>query len=390
MQLDGPTLQMLSGLIVILCGVSFIFNTALNRNDPPGRLWSLAFVAGMMVAVGYGVYIVSADAWWSISVANTALVVAVGALWSGCRVYNGRSSGFLVVGVLAGVVGVLSLIPGPDGGEWAGAGPLWLVTAAMGALGGYEALRGRLRRNVNGRILAIVLFVAAVFYAGRAVVFLTEGAGSDTFLAYFDSGTASILNMALIVTACIAVSILRAEGVGSSAVGDITVGIHSAAGVLSATAFRQAAGDHLGRARRAQLGLALIGADIDNLPEINTAFGRSAGDEAIARFADTLRSSSPLMAQIGHPAAGRFFVLAAVGSATEARAITERIQNALVDGPLGESYQIRLTASFGIADTYDHGYDLGELTEATNLAISIVKQRGGNDIAVVTEAATPV
>ncbi|WEO77955.1 GGDEF domain-containing protein [Cryobacterium sp. SO2] len=390
MLLDGPTLQMLSGLIVILCGVSFIFNTALNRNDPPGRLWSLAFVAGMMVAVGYGVYIVSADAWWSITVANTSLVIAVGALWSGSRVYNLRSSGFLVVGSLSAVVGVITLAAGPDGGEWAGAGPLWLVVAAMGALGGYEALRGRLRRNVNGRILSIVLFVVAVFYAARAVEFFVAGVDSPTFLAYFDSGTTSILNMALIVTACIAVSILRAEGVGSSAVGDITVGIHSAAGVLSATSFRQAAADHLERGKRSQLGLALIGADIDNLPEINTAFGRSAGDEAIARFADTLRSSAPLLAQIGHPAAGRFFVLAAVGSASEARTITERIQNALVDGPLGESYQIRLTASFGIADTFDHGYDLAELTEATTLAIGIVKQRGGNDIAVVTEAANPV
>jgi diguanylate cyclase (GGDEF)-like protein len=390
MLLDAPTLQIMSGLIVILCGVSFIFNTALNRNDPPGRLWSLAFVGGMMVAVGYGVYIVSADAWWAITVANSALVVTVGALWSGSRVYNGRSSGFLVVGGLTLLVGVITLLPGPDGGEWAGAGPLWLVVSALSALGCAEALRGRLRRNVNGRIVAIVLAIAAVFYAGRAGTFLVAGVDNPTFRTYFGSGPTSMLNMALIVTACIAVSILRAEGVGSSAVGDIAVGIHSAAGVLSATSFRQVATDHLQRAAHSEQGLAIIGADIDNLPEINTAFGRTAGDEAIARFADTLRGSAPLMAQIGHPAAGRFYVLATVGSATEARTITERIQNALVDGPLGESYQIRLTASFGIADTFDHGYELAGLTDAVVHALGLVKAQGGNDIAVVTEAATPL
>jgi len=390
MLLDGPTLQMMSGLIVILCGVSFIFNTALNRNDPPGQLWSLAFVAGMMVAVGYGVYIVSPDAWWAIAFANTVLVITVGALWAGSRVYNGRSSRFLVVGGLALVIGVVTLLPGPNGGEWAGAGPLWLVVAALGGLGGCEALRGRLRRNVNGRVLSIVLFIVALFYALRGITFLLAGPDSDVFRTYFGSGTTSMLNMALIVTACIAVSILRAEGVGSAAVGDITVGIHSAAGVLSARSFQQVALDHLGRGRRSQSGLAMIAADIDNLPEINTAFGRSAGDEAIARFADTLRGSAPLLAQIGHPAAGRFYILAAVGSATEARSITERIQNALVDGPLGESYRIRLTASFGIADTFDHGYDLAELTEAVNHAIVVVKEQGGNDIAVVTETVTPL
>jgi diguanylate cyclase (GGDEF)-like protein len=388
MLLDASTLQTMSGLIVILCGVSFIFNTALNRNDPCGRLWSLAFVAGIIVAVGYGVYVVSADAWWSLTFANTALVVSVGALWAGCRVYNGRSSAFLIVGVLALVVGAFTVFAGPDGGEWAGAGPLWLVVGALGGLGGFEALRGRLRRNINGRVLAIVLCIVAVFYAARAVTFLLIGVDNPTFETYFGSGTTSMLNMALIVTASIAVSILRAEGAGNNAVGDITVGIHSAAGVLSGTSFQQVAEDHLERANRAQQGLVIIGADIDNLPEINTAFGRAAGDEAIARFADILRGSAPLMAQIGHPAAGRFYALSAVGSATEARTITERIQNALVDGPLGESYRIRLTASFGIADTFDHGYELSALTGAVGRAIDVVKERGGNDIAVSTDTAT--
>jgi diguanylate cyclase (GGDEF)-like protein len=390
MQLDGPTLQMVSGLIVILCGVSFIFNTALNRNDPPGRLWSLAFVAGMMVAVGYGVYLVSDDAWWSIAVANCAIVICVGALWSGSRVYNGRSSGFLTVGVLTLAIAVISVLPGADGGEWAGAVPLWLVVALLGALGGAEGLRGRLQRNVNGRILALVLFIVSGFYTVRAVAFALNGPDSTIFTSYFDSGSTSVLNMSLIVTACIAVSILRAERVGSNAVGDITVGIHSAAGVLSGSSFQQAATEHLERAEHAELGLAVIGADIDNLPEINTAFGRTAGDEAIARFAETLRGSAPLMSLIGHPAAGRFLVLAAAASATEASGITERMQNALVDGPLGESYQIRLTASFGIADTFDHGYDLDALSAAAGRAIDIVKRQGGNDIAVVTEAAQPL
>jgi diguanylate cyclase (GGDEF)-like protein len=389
MELDGPTLQIISGLLVILCGVSFIFNTALNRNDPPGRLWSLAFVAGIMVTVGYAIYLVSADAWWTIAFGNAALVVSVGSLWAGSRVYNGRSSGFLIVGGLTLLIAVISLAPGAAGGEWAGAGPLWLVVALLGGLGGAEAMRGRMRRNVNARILSLVLFIVAGYYTARALAFIFEGPESTVFLTYFDSGATSVLNMSLIVTACIAVSILRAEGAGSNAVGDITVGIHSAAGVLSADSFRQVATDHLDRAARAELGLAVIGADIDNLPEINTAFGRAAGDEAIARFAAILCGSAPLMAQIGHPAAGRFYILAAVGSATEARTITERIQNALVDGPLGDSYRIRLTASFGIADTFDHGYELGALTDGVAHAIGLVKARGGNDIAVVTETVNP-
>ena len=386
MNIDGPTLQMVSGLIIILCGVSFILNTAINRNDPPGRMWSLAFVAGIIVAVGYGVYVISDSTWWSMTVANAGLVVCVGALWSGIRAYNGRTSGFTLVGALALLVTLATAIPGPDGGKWSAAVLLWLVVALFGALSGVEAMRGRLRRNVNGRILAVVSLLVTVFYAGRALVFVLVGPDGLAFITYFDSGTASILNMSLIITACLAVSTLLAEQVGSNAVGDITDGIHSAAGVLSGSSFQQAATEHLQRGERNEVGLAVIGADIDNLPEINTAFGRMAGDEAIARFADTLRGSAPLMSLIGHPAAGRFLILTSVASATEARAITERVQNALVDGPAGESYQIRLTASFGIADTFDHGYDLAALTNAVGRAIGTVKQTGGNDVAVVSQS----
>ena len=160
------------------------------------------------------------------------------------------------------------------------------------------------------------------------------------------------------------------------------MGIHSAAGVLSATAFAQAAADHLDRAAASQSGLALIGADIDKLPELNTVFGRAAGDQAIALLAQTLRHTAPTMALIGHPAAGRFFVVVSVASATEALTITERIQTALVDDPSTDSSQIHMTASFGIADSYDHGHDLTALTKAVNAAIGIVKEAGGNGIEV--------
>ena len=154
---------------------------------------------------------------------------------------------------------------------------------------------------------------------------------------------------------------------------------------MTSSAFVQAATDHIERADRWQLGLAVIGADIDNLPEINTACGRTAGDAAIARFAQTLRYSSPVMALIGHPAAGSFLILVSVSSATEARGITERIQTALVDEPVTDSFRIRLTASFAIADTFDHGYELGVLTSAVTEAIRTLKRGGGNDITVVSE-----
>jgi len=384
---DSTTLFIVSALIVVLCGVSFILNTALNRNDAAGKLWSLAFIAGIAVAFGYGVTILGAGGWWGLVVGNVGLVIVAGAFWSGSRLYNGRESLLWTLGAVGTAVAIWTLITGPVDDPWAASAVTWTCMAVFGGLGGSEALRGRLGRNVNGRILGLSLWIVAIYTSARVIALLVLGHEDLGFSRFFGTGSASIVNMSLIVIGSIAISILRAEKLGNNAVGDFTDGIHSAAGVMTSSAFTQAAADHIDRADRWQLGLAVIGADIDNLPEINTAFGRTAGDEAIARFAQTLRYNSPVMALIGHPSAGSFLILVNVASATEARSITERIQTALVDEPVTDTYRIRLTASFAIADTFDHGYELGVLTDAVTGAIRRLKRGGGNDIAVVSEAA---
>ncbi|PPF60579.1 hypothetical protein C5E11_16655 [Clavibacter michiganensis] len=384
MNLDSFTLMAMSSLAVVLCGISFILNTSFTRNDSTGRIWSLGFISGIVVAAGYGVEAAVPDAWWGLLVGNAAYIAAVGALWSGARLHNGRSPRLWIVAVVALVVVVATALQAADAGTWAGAPVLWLGLTALSALGAIELQRGRLRRNINGRALSIVLWVVAVFMLARTISFLVSGPEGRSFSTYFNSGIAAVVTMALIISAAIAVSVLRVERGADSAVGDLSDGIFSRAGVLSAESFVQTAEDHLERAEAARGGIALIGADVDRLPEVNIAFGRGAGDEAISTFAQTLRMTVPVMAAIGHPSAGRFFVLASVASETEALALAERIQIALVDTPLPDRQKIRLTASLGIATSFDHGYALTALTAAVLSSVEQVKSAGGNHIVVGT------
>lgn len=382
MTLDITTLMTMSSLAVVLCGVSFILNTSFTRNDPTGRMWSLGFISAIIVAAGFGVVAVVPGAWWGLVIGNVAYIGAVGALWSGTRLHNGRRHLLWVVVAIAAIVAVVTLLHTQSEGIWAGAPVLWFGVSALSVLGAFELQRGRLRRNVNGRSLGIVLWIVAVFSIGRAVSFLYAGPEGVPFSLYFNSGIASVVTMALIISAAITASVLRAEQGGGSAVGDLSVGILSRAGVLSAESFLQTAEDHLERAAPRGVGMALIGADVDRLPEVNTAFGRAAGDEAISTFAQTLRGSVPVMAAIGHPSAGRFFILVAVASATEALSYAERIQVALVDNPLPATQKIRLTASLGVADTFDHGYTLDALIAEVSRSIDAAKAAGGNRIEV--------
>jgi len=387
-ELDLPTLLVLNGLIVMVCGVVFILNTAFNRNDSVGRIWSTAFIAAMVVTIVNGSTENGPIIWWTIAVANVAWVIALGSLWSGLRRYNGRSRGFWTLAVISFLILGATLLHGEPAGRWAGAAELWISLALLSVLGAFEAVRGRLRRNLSGQVVAVALGAAATAAALRAMVFLRDGSAGKTFIIYFNDANFAVFSLCLIVLTAVAVSVLRAEQGSSHAVGDQTDGIHSMVGVLSASAFTQAATDHLARAHRAGVPLVLIGADIDNLPQINVAFGRAAGDEAIARFATQLRSCAPVLSVVGHRASGRFFMLAAVDSLREARSIVEGLQAAIVDEPLKEASHIRLTASFGIANTLDYGYALTALSIAVSTAVATVQVRGGNDTAAAYEPVT--
>jgi len=388
MPLDPLTLLAVSGVIAVLCGMSFVLNTAFGRNDATGRMWSLGFISGILGAISLTIYAMSPTTWLALIIGNAALPVALGAMWSGARLFNGKTSRFAVVGVVGTLVALAVIVRGPDAGGWAGSVEFNLGVAVLALCAAVEMYSRRLKRNVNGRIGSVVFWLVGGFYAARSVTLVFDGHDGTVFTTGFGTSTVTFINTLLMVSLSIALSTLRAERVGG-AVGDFTTGIHSAAGVLSAAAFAQAAADHLDRAEHAPGGpvpLALIGADIDNLPEFNIAFGRAAGDQAIARFAATLRRTAPSMSVIGHPAAGRFVVLAEAANAADARAITTRLQNSLVDSPLEEEGQIRFTASFSVAHTADHGHDLDVLTAAVTHAVEAVRTAGGNDIRVAVAA----
>jgi diguanylate cyclase (GGDEF)-like protein len=383
MPLDPLTLLAVSAVIAVLCGMSFLLNTSFGRNDPTGRMWSVGFISGIIGAIGLTIYAMSPSTWIALIVGNAALPMALGSMWSGARLFNGRTARFGIVAGVAGLVALAVIVQGPDAGGWAGAVAFNLGVGALAICAAIESLSRRLRRNVNGRIASVVFWLIGGFYATRAIGLLVDGYDGHFFNAVFGTSTITFVNTLLMVTLAIALSILRAERAsgtaGGNAVGDFTDGIHSAAGVLSASAFAQAATDHLDRAERAvsgQVSLALIGADIDNLPELNIAFGREAGDQAIARFAQTLRRTVPAMSLIGHPAAGRFLILATAASAADIDAIVKRIQTELVDEPLADNQEIRMTASLGTAATWDCGYSRAALTDAVSAAITLAKGHG--------------
>lgn len=384
MYLDLLTLHVVNGLVVTLCAGVFIVKSVFDRNDSAGRLWSLSYIAGITLVFTNGTTTLYPAIWWSVVATNLALTISVGALWCGARRYNERSTGAWVVAVLALVVVIATLLHGNAAGSSAGAFELWLGVAALTTLSALEALRGHLGHNLSGLILAVTLFVAALSSLTFALVFVIAGGFTSVVTSFLTSGSLLTLAVGLVAVVTVCLSVVRAERPDGRVVENRVSDTNKTSRLHSASSFAQTAADHLVRGQEAQVGLALIGVDVDNLADINRAFGRVAGDEAIAQFAQRLRAGAPVMSLISHRSSGRFFVLVDSSSAHDSRSLVERIQTSLVDEPVIEALRIRVTASFGIAHTYDHGYDLAALGRAVDSAIDSVKNQGGNNVTTAT------
>ncbi|GAB3618029.1 hypothetical protein GCM10027416_25860 [Okibacterium endophyticum] len=387
MTLDTLTIMVMSGLVIVTIGLIFVMNTLLGNNDLTGRLWSMCFILAMLAVLALASWALQPDAQWVLPVANASLVGSIGAVWAGARSFNSRTSMLVLPLASAVAAGVISAFELPLLGEWAGGGATYGAIALFAALGAIECGRGLLGRRVNGRVMLAVLATAAIFYGARFVLFIVAGPHSDAFSRYVGEQATAVVVTVLIVVIAVAMSILRAErGHGASTWRRSGVSTFSM-GVLEWRAFVMGAGDRVDRVVAHHGESALIVGHLDNLPEINLAFGRQFGDEAIAGFAASLRAELPPTSIIGHRSGGRFVIVMNVVTADQAKEHAVRVLGALVDRPIDSRGGFRLSASFGVADSFETPHDFTSLLQAAEQACDEATRAGGNRVVVAGSSA---
>jgi diguanylate cyclase (GGDEF)-like protein len=383
MVLDSATLMVMSALVTILAGSSFILNTAIQRIDIVSRLWTIAFTNGMLASLAYGFDALNPGSWLTVAVGNAAIVGAIGLVWAGCRAYNGRRPliWIVVVGVVA--AGVAVGLRGPDGGEWAGGAEMLGLVALFALLAGVEGLTGQMRPRVNARSLAVVMLVVAAFYLARCGVFLAYGPYSDMFRGYFGTNIATFVTILFMISSSVAMTSLqveRAYGDRPASIGPRSRGGAFSIGVLAAATFDEGARDRIDRARRRSSSVALLLIRIDGLKEINTAFGRGTGDAALQTVATVLRDVTPTSSVLGRQETANFGVLAMVSEPQATREIAEAILAEIVEARLEGASDIRLSASIGVSDSFSVAFDFDKLRDAALVALERARAAGGNRV----------
>jgi diguanylate cyclase (GGDEF)-like protein len=374
MKLDITTVAAVSGFIVILCGTTFVLNTILRRNDAVGRIWSVAFVAGILETLAYTIQGLQPSAWWAIAVGNGAFVLAIGMLWSGHRAANGRRALTAVPMGVAVLVAAVVLARGASAGQWAGAVEMFVATAAFAGLGFVETLRGWLGRSLNARIVGVASLVMAVYYAARAVLLPLLGPSHVLFSAGFGPAEATLLNLGLIVLGTVSLSMLQLErfrrpGVDASSDAD-------ADGLLDGERFRTLAEVWLRRAMRDQTTLAFVLIELANIDEINLAFGRGPGDNAIRVLGRLALGDAPAASLVGRLGRRRFAVLFPMEDEDETRVVAERINGDALTSPIDDADRFRAATYIGITSTRAAGSRYDELLETAEAVLDLAVDSG--------------
>lgn len=132
---------------------------------------------------------------------------------------------------------------------------------------------------------------------------------------------------------------------------------------------------------RAQRPVALILFDLDHFKQINDRFGHAAGDWTLQQVVLSCRNfirHSDIFGRIGGE---EFVILLTDCTAEQASMLAEICRTALADiDTSGYQQQFKVTASFGVADSNQAGYDLSALLAAADAAMYQAKQQGRNQV----------
>ncbi|MFF2633709.1 diguanylate cyclase domain-containing protein [Microbacterium sp. NPDC058021] len=328
---DG-TLAAITALVVIVCGVLFIAETFLRRDDPAGRLWALGFLSAMLTTLCYAVWANDGSAQWAVALGNATFVAGTGFMWLGCRRYNEHPMrwpiALVVLAAVAAAVGVL--IAGPDAGGWAGA--LWMfaplclfaLTAAV------ESRRGAMRRATNATMLTLVFALQSLFFLCRIVVFIWVGPEDPIFTVWFGTVPASALTVLLTITSVVATSVLRATRTGLRGRA-ATAEAGSLLDIQPAPVFGQTLAEVVRAARRHGDHVAVLVIRLEELDYIATAFGLELADQLIAAGRSAVRRGAPPLAVVGEDGDERLAVVTTVRSAGEARRLGMALYRELFD-----------------------------------------------------------
>jgi len=145
--------------------------------------------------------------------------------------------------------------------------------------------------------------------------------------------------------------------------------------------FDRLAEAELERARTRGQSLAVIAFDVDNLAQLNEEQGLAAGDEILRVVAHCARLALRQLDTLARLEGEGFVALLPEADLATAMTVAERLRVAIAEQRFSSRRgELRVTASFGVADLQPHNRHINELLQRADAALYQAKQGGRNQV----------
>lgn len=385
MQLDSLTILIGACVLLGLLALVFVGAWARHRQNKWLLWFGLPLLAAAVGTLGFTRPGWEADT-LAITVGNGLRIVAIGAYWQGCRVFEGRPLKLWPVAAALILWVGLCLLPDFVAAKTLRVALTSVIAAGFTAAAAFELWRGREERLASRWPLiaafasfGVGMLLRAVF--APIVPFPMGGAPDDPFwfgiLVVFIFGHAMLAGLLMLGMAV-------ERTLASQSTANLSDGV---TGLLTRRAFV----DFARRTNRRRAGLrsslAIVVVDVDGFREINQQIGRQGGDALLRALGDYLESHVRPADQVFRLANDRFIVALPEASRQQAVALAEAIRGGLAELADGAGVEGRdVTVSIGIAETL-HPVEVRVILLAAEGALQQAKQNGGNRI-VIAEAAS--
>ena len=157
-------------------------------------------------------------------------------------------------------------------------------------------------------------------------------------------------------------------------------------GLRNRRGFEETFGTEVERARRHDRPLSVIVGDLDHFKQVNDRLGHPAGDAALVRVGELLRSGRRQIDPVARTGGEEFALILPEASEQDAYLVAERLREAVKR--VFSRRPVPLTMSLGVATFPDHGVTADALLAAADRALYAAKQLGRNRAVVYSDEVT--
>lgn len=217
--------------------------------------------------------------------------------------------------------------------------------------------------------------LVAVYYLGRWLTFIAEGAQSPTFRQYFDTGITTLITLVLLVVVSFSMAALSNEQVTHDL--RLRATIDGLTGLLNRSGFQDLALSEVARLQSTRTIGTLILADLDHFKTVNDTYGHATGDSVLKAFALACAASVRSTDLVGRYGGEEFIIMLTGADPERAEDVTGQISRRLAASELPERIEIP-TVSYGIAPIGLGDSDLKTIIASADAALYEAKSLGRN------------